>query len=88
MITRRQLLTRAGMGFGAVAASALLEAASDNPLAPRKPPGEVKAKAIIYLFMHGGVSHVDTWGSQARIDAALRSDLAGEFCPGAQNEPH
>ncbi|MBI3207798.1 MAG: DUF1501 domain-containing protein [Candidatus Solibacter usitatus] len=48
--SRRHLLARAGRGFGAAAAASLLGA---------EPAG--RAKAVIYLFMHGGVSHVDTW---------------------------
>ncbi len=82
MITRRQLLARAGRGFGAVAASALLEAASDNPLAPRKPPGEAKAKAIIYLFMHGGVSHVDTWDPKPELTRLSGQTLPASFAQG------
>src|SRR6476620_10935752 len=32
-----------------------------NPLAPRKSHFPTKAKNIIWLFMNGGPSHVDTW---------------------------
>jgi Protein of unknown function (DUF1501) len=63
--TRRDFLVNAGGGCGALAL-ALLEsnrasAASPSldPLAPRLPHGVPKAKRVIWLFMHGGPSHVD-----------------------------
>jgi len=49
---RRQFLTRAGMGFGALAANAILSA-------QRSRGGT--AKSVISLFMHGGPSHLDTF---------------------------
>lgn len=32
-----------------------------NPLAPKEPHFEAKAKAVIFLFMYGGPSHIDTF---------------------------
>ncbi|MGB0579473.1 MAG: DUF1501 domain-containing protein, partial [Limisphaerales bacterium] len=60
-ISRRQLLHRAGAGFGAVALSGLLAEeglAVIDPLAARKPHFETKAKSVIWLFINGGPSHV------------------------------
>jgi hypothetical protein len=63
--TRREFLLQAGGGLGAIALASMLRAdeavrpASDNPLAPRPPNFEPRAKRVIYLFMHGGPSHVD-----------------------------
>ncbi len=71
--SRREFLTRAGNGFGMLALAGLLEdqgllgrggphgPTPRNPLAPR--PGHVPAKArsVIWLFMNGGPSQVDTW---------------------------
>jgi hypothetical protein len=69
--TRREMLTRGGMGMGAAALQALLTDSGDlhaaplggdvNPLAPKKPPQPAKAKRVIHLFMNGGVSQVDTF---------------------------
>jgi hypothetical protein len=56
--SRRDFLTRAGGGFGAVALAGMLNAAAENPLAPKPPHFPAKAKSVIYLFMHGGASHV------------------------------
>src|SRR3954471_10756028 len=71
MFTRREMLSRCGMGMGMVAltstlnGSGCLEAAERggavNPLAPRTPPLPAKAKRVLHLFMNGGSSHVDTF---------------------------
>lgn len=61
-IDRRSFLKRSGLGFGAVAASWMLEQdAVANPLSPRSPHMPATAKSIISLFMHGGPSHIDTF---------------------------
>src|SRR5262245_33592292 len=68
LLSRRELLCRAGMGMGAIAMSNLVGSAlagddkgSLNPLQPRKPHFPAKAKRIIHLFLNGGPSHVDTF---------------------------
>ncbi len=65
-LTRRELLTRVGMGFGSLALGNLLGtgsagAAPLNPLAVRSPRFVPKAKRVVHLFMNGGPSHVDTF---------------------------
>ena len=85
LITRRDLLVRAGMGFGAVAASSLLPAAPVtpfNPLAPKPPHDSPRAKAVIYLFMHGGVSHVDTWDPKPELTRLAGQPLPPSFAKG------
>ncbi len=60
--SRRDFLMRSGMGFGALALTGMLQAANPaSPLAAKAPPLPARAKSVIYLFMHGGVSHVDTF---------------------------
>lgn len=69
--TRREMLWQTGGGFGAVALSALLgqeffagRAAAGtkaNPLAAKPPHFAPKAKSVIFLFMYGGPSHIDTF---------------------------
>ena len=70
--TRREFLWQAGGGFGSVALTGLLSkdgffgskaAASEaiNPLAPKPPHFAPKAKSVIFLFMYGGPSHIDTF---------------------------
>ncbi len=65
-LNRRDLLARAGGGLGLLALSSLLHekgllAAPVDPLGPKKPPLRARAKAVIWLFINGGPSHVDTW---------------------------
>jgi hypothetical protein len=70
--SRREMLRRAGLGFGAWALLDLLQSdgrlaaapAADNPLAPKKPPLPATAKRIIFLFMQGGPSHIDTFDAK------------------------
>jgi hypothetical protein len=68
-VDRRNFLRQAGGGFGAIALFSLLSreqsaAASaadvaERPLAPKAPHFAPRVKRVIYLFMHGGPSHVD-----------------------------
>jgi Protein of unknown function (DUF1501) len=67
-ISRRDLLRRCGMGFGALGLAGLMDRAgllaaepALNPLAPRKPHFAPKAKRVIHIFANGGPSHVDTF---------------------------
>ena len=69
LISRREMLRRAGMGFGSWALLDLLSrdtfagvtAAPTNPLASKAPHFSAKAKSVIFLFMQGGPSHIDTF---------------------------
>jgi hypothetical protein len=71
--SRRELLQRLACGFGGVALIGLLaeEACADSstsdPLAPKQPLFPAKAKRVIFLFMHGGVSHVDTFDPKPKL---------------------
>jgi len=60
---RREFLTDAFGGFGALAVGAMLKGAttSMNPLAPKAPDMPAKAKAVVFLFMSGGPSHIETY---------------------------
>ncbi|MEZ5353223.1 MAG: DUF1501 domain-containing protein [Bryobacteraceae bacterium] len=69
-LSRRELFRTASAGFPAVALAAMLgeEAiaatkaeSGSNPLAPRAPHFAPRAKRVIFLFMHGGPSQVDTF---------------------------
>ncbi len=77
---RREFLQDAFCGFGSLAlASMLSEAqlkAAGNPLAPKSPHTAPKAKAVIFLFMAGGPSHVETFDPKP-----LLNKLHGEKRP-------
>src|SRR6059036_6736 len=78
-MTRRDMLCKAGRGFGAVALSSLLDAAANNPLAPKPPHAPATATRIIYLFMHGGVSHVDTFDPKPELTRRSGQRLSVEL---------
>jgi len=59
--SRRDLLRNTATGFGNLALAALLQGSSTDPLAVRAPHYPAKAKRVIFLFMHGGPSQVDTF---------------------------
>lgn len=62
-LSRREALRRAGAGFGMVALGGLMneEALAYSPGGEALPQFPAKAKRIIWLFMGGGVSHVDSF---------------------------
>ena len=68
-VSRRDMLSRCGMGMGgmmlgdllAESASASSSSKTSNPLAPRAAHFPSKVRSVIHLFMNGGPSHVDTF---------------------------
>src|SRR4029078_2357456 len=84
--SRREFLARAGGGLGLLALADLLQAsepgasatgAANNPLAPKKPHYAAKAKSVIWLFMNGGPSHVDSWDYKPELIKRDARPLAG-----------
>src|SRR5260370_39328647 len=72
-VTRRDVLVRAAHGFGSVALASLLPprgTAADrvNLLAAKPPHFPGKAKAVIFLFMVGGPSQVDTFDPKPALE--------------------
>jgi hypothetical protein len=79
---RRSFLRQAGCGFGAVALSSLLaqgelpgaeqgtqrKSIAESPLAPRQPHFRPRAKSVIYLYMDGGPSQIDTFDPKPRLN--------------------
>jgi hypothetical protein len=67
--SRRDFLVRSGLGFGSLAAGFLLHASEvKNPLAARKPMLPATAKSVIFLFMHGGPSHLETFDPKPMLE--------------------
>ena len=76
--SRREFLQTAGCGFGALALSSLEADAKSVP-----PPHHItKAKNVIFLFMEGGPSHLDTFDRKP-----LLNKLAGQSLPGSFKVP-
>src|SRR5438094_222973 len=77
-LTRRQMLLRCANGFGAVALAGLLSdkaygagpasaSSRNDPMVPRPPHFPPRAKNVIFLFMDGGPSQVDTFDPKPRL---------------------
>ena len=64
--TRRQLLTGAACGFGSLAFAGIR---ADGPLASAVPVHAARAKRVIFVFMQGGPSHVDTFDYKPELIA-------------------
>lgn len=75
--TRREVLQRAAGGFGAIALQGMLadearaatNKSSADPLSPKQPHHAPRAKRVIFLFMTGGVSHVDSFDPKPALFA-------------------
>lgn len=82
-LSRRQMLNRAGAGFGSLALADLLNRQSACAAQPETSTGgkavspllahpghfPARAKRVIFLFMHGGPSHVDTFDYKPELNA-------------------
>jgi hypothetical protein len=67
-MNRRQALQIMGAGFGMVGlAGALQGDAASSPMAPKTPPLPARAKHVIFLFMNGGMSQVDTFDPKPEL---------------------
>ena len=80
-IDRRRFLASAGLGLPALA---MLEAAAPptratGPLAPREPHLKPTAKAVIWLFMDGGPSHIDTFDPKPALAKLQGKPLPESF---------
>jgi hypothetical protein len=80
---RRQMLQAAGAGFGSLGLlslltqEGLLAAAPTDPLAAKNPHFAGKAKSVIWLFINGGPSHVDTWDYKPELEKMDGKELEG-----------
>ena len=87
--SRRQFFQRAGSGLAGIALAGMLQqdglAATSgivDPLAPKKPHHEPKAKSVIWLFMEGGPSHLDTFDPKPKL-----TELNGQPMPASFGKP-
>jgi hypothetical protein len=71
-LSRREMLGRCAGGFGAVALNSLLAdpafGKTKSPFAPRSTHHHPKAKSVIFLYMDGGVSQVDSFDYKPRLE--------------------
>ena len=92
LITRRWFFQQCGVGLGAIALGQLLresgfaapaKPSALNPLAPRQPHFNARAKRVIYLFMAGAPSHLELFDHKpqlAKFDGTLPpADLVKDY---------
>src|SRR5262249_29990424 len=84
-LTRREMLRRAGLGFGTLALADLLM--SDGLLAsgggtPLRRNPNATAKSVIFLFMGGGPSQVDTWDPKPELTRLNGQDVPESIARG------
>ena len=91
LVTRRDYLRRAGGGMGLLGLAALmadegllvtparaaLGKGPTDPMMPRAPHFPARAKNVIWMFINGGPSHVDTWEHKPGLDKADGKTLEG-----------
>ena len=91
IFTRRQFLSRTGMGFGAMSLAALFGinpfaegaaalapgSASLNPLLPKQPHFPAKAKHVIHIFASGGPTQVDTFDPKPELTKYDNKSIPG-----------
>ncbi|MCE9532428.1 MAG: DUF1501 domain-containing protein [Planctomycetes bacterium] len=70
MAARRHFFRDCGVGLGSMALASLLQkdAAAVSSIAPRPPHFEPKAKAVIFLFMAGGPSHLELFDPKPELN--------------------
>ena len=80
-LNRRTMLQRCGMGVGSLGLASLLQqeglTANPSPLVARKPHFKAKAKSVIWLFINGGPSQVDTWDYKPELAKRDGQELKG-----------
>jgi hypothetical protein len=87
-VSRRDMLTRTAAGFGMVGLAGICAAEQessitvDSPLLPKSSHFPARAKHVIFLFMNGGPSHVDTFDPKPELKAQ-----AGKPGPGGNYMP-
>ncbi len=74
IFSRRKLFQHAAGGFASIALAGMLAEQtpaqeSPDPLSPRQPHFAPRAKRVIFLYMTGGVSHVDTFDPKPQLFA-------------------
>lgn len=81
LLNRRDFLVRGGAGFGALALTYLIEsqrllAAPLSSSSAKAPHFPAKARSVIFLFMEGGPSHLDTFDPKPKL-----REMAGQKLP-------
>src|ERR1700688_1154936 len=83
--SRREFFTKAGSGLAAIALANMLAedgyAAGRDPLAPKAPTAPVRAKNIIWCFMEGAPSSIDTFDYKPLLEKLAWQPVPASFRP-------
>ena len=89
--TRRHFFQQSSAGIGGIALASLLadegqaaESAVTNPLAPKTPHYEAKAKRVIYLHMTGSPPNLDLFDYKPQLVKRSDIDCPKEFLEGRE----
>src|SRR5260370_10578140 len=85
-ISRRDALKYASSGFGLIALSALMADKAYSDLATRDLRLDAKVKNVIFCFMPGGVSHVDTFDPKPKLAELDGKSFDGFYPLSAQED--
>src|SRR5215471_12978271 len=83
--SRREFFTRAGSGLAGIALASMLQqegrtaSLPADPLAPKQPHHTPKAKSVIWLFMEGGPSHLDTFDPKPKLNELNGQPMPASF---------
>ena len=78
-LTRRRLLTRTGQGLSAIALQALLQqdsAGADWAPPNGRPHDNPKAKSVIWIFLRGGLSHLESFDQKTALNQYAGKTIA------------
>lgn len=76
-ISRRSLLQQAACGFGGLALTQMLASQAAGGVATAQPHFPAKAKRVIFLFMSGGPSQMDTFDYKPKLQADHGKEMPG-----------
>jgi len=79
MLTRREMLQQAGAGFGMLGLAGALNQVQGGEAPQLLPHFKPKAKRVIFLFMNGAPSHVDTFDPKPALAKHEGSQPTGEL---------
>jgi hypothetical protein len=80
-LNRRDMLCKAGTGFGALALAHLLGQNQSALAESGAPHHTATAKSVIFLFMEGGPSHIDTFDPKPALEKLAGKPLPSSFKP-------
>src|SRR5580700_2745840 len=90
---RRRFLQAAGLGLAATgnglyqSLSLAAQAHGGNPLAPRRTHHPGRAKQLIFIFLTGGFSHVDTFDHKPKLKTDEGKTVNGYYIRGIKQRP-